>query len=288
MNIELVIKELKQNKIIQTKITKYEKLTGGTVSELYLLHDSDENKYVVKANEPFFLKLETDFLTCYKDLNMIPNLIFVEPNYQYITYSYLCGTTNKAEVNKQNILQTLVKKVINNYKNVPSDIVGFGYTDELTSSWKAFLLNEIVETNNILKSHMLNEEYDFVLKVCESLNNHESERKRFLIHGDCGVHNFIFNDNHLVGVIDPTPMIGYPLYDLIYAFCSTPDDLTKETLDAAVSTLTIKSEKTYPYLYEELIIGLYLRLGACIKHHPSDFDEYQKAWHYWKKVINYL
>ncbi len=105
------------------------------------------------------------------------------------------------------------------------------------------------------------------------------------MHGDCGVHNFIFNDGELFGVIDPIPVIGDPIYDLIYAFCSSPDDLTKETIDSAVSQLMIKKEKNIPFLYEEVIIGLYLRLGTCIKHHPHDFEEYLKAWYYWKDLI---
>ena len=46
--------------------------------------------------------------------------------------------------------------------------------------------------------------------------------------------NFIFRENRLYGVIDPLPSLGDPLYDLIYAFCSTPEDLTKEAIDYAI------------------------------------------------------
>jgi hypothetical protein len=44
-------------------------------------------------------------------------------------------------------------------------------------------------------------------------------------------------------------------------------------------------EKNLPFLYGEVIIGLYLRLGTYIKHHPKDFKEYLKAWYYWKDLI---
>lgn len=223
------------------------------------------------------------FLDFYKKLNLLPNLLFVEQSYNYIVYSFISGTTNFTVKNKQEMLKTLVDEVINNYKTVPKDI-GFGYTDELTDSWESFLLNEIIEINKLLKPHLAGDEYNFVLNVLENLKNQDTEREKYLLHGDCGVHNFIYNDGELRGVIDPTPIIGYPLYDLIYAFCSSPNDLTKETIDSAVSHLVIKGEKNTSTLYDEVIIGLYLRLGACIKHHPYDFEKYLNAWYFWKKL----
>lgn len=285
MNIKEIIKELINNNIIQSKSTQYEKLNGGTVSELYILHNSDGTEYVVKLNDPQLLEVETNFLNHYKNLNLLPKLLFVEPSYNYIVYSFISGTINLTGVNKQVVLKTLVEKILNNYETVPNNI-GFGYADALTGSWHDFLWNEIIEVNKLLKLHLEEDEYNFLLNVFEILKSKDIKREPFLIHGDCGIHNFIFNDGQLAGVIDPTPVVGYPQYDLIYAFCSSPEDLTKETLDLAVSHLMIEDEKNNSILYKEVIIGLYLRLGACIKHHPYDFGEYLKAWYYWKNVIN--
>jgi hypothetical protein len=251
---------------------------------LYLLHSSDGTKYVVKLNEPQVIKSEVDFLNYYQELILLPNLLFVEQSYNYIVYSFITGSTNFARRNKQEMLKVLVQGLINNYKTVP--LVGWGYTDELTDSWQGFLLNKIIEVNKILKSHLGRDEYNFVLNVFENLRKNDIERDPFLLHGDCGVHNFIFNDGQLSGVIDPTPVIGDPLYDLIYAFCSSPDDLTKEIIDLAVSYLMINGEKNNSILYKKVIVGLYLKLGTCIKHHPNDFEEYLQAWHYWKDLIN--
>ncbi|PTL38690.1 phosphotransferase [Alkalicoccus saliphilus] len=283
MNIKEIIKELIHHNIIQSRTIEYEKLNGGTVSELYLLHNYDGTKFVVKLNEKQILKSEMYFLDFYKKLNLLPNLLFVEQSYNYIVYSFISGKTNFRVKNKQEMLTTLVDEAINNYKTVPN-VIGFGYTDELTDSWEAFLLNEIIEVNKLLKPHLPGDEYNFVLNVLENLKNQDTEREKYLLHGDCGVHNFIYNDGELRGVIDPTPVIGYPLYDLIYAFCSSPNDLTIETIDSAVSHLVIKGEKNTSTLYDEVIIGLYLRLGACIKHHPYDFEKYLNAWYFWKKL----
>ena len=56
------------------------------------------------------------------------------------------------------------------------------------------------------------------------------QEEKYFLHGDTGVHNFVFRQNQLVGVIDPDPMAGPVIYDFTYAFCSSPDDLDMETL----------------------------------------------------------
>lgn len=284
MNMKEIIAHLFHNKVIPSKDIQYEKLKGGTTSELYLFDNCDSNKYVVKLNESHVLKSEVNYLNCYKNLDLIPNLIYVEESYKYIVYSFISGTTNLTGINKQEMLQTLVERVINKYTPIPVNI-GFGYINKLTDSWNVFLKNEIIEVNEFLKPHVARDEYNFVLSILENLNHYQIEREAVLLHGDCGVHNFIYNNGQLSGVIDPTPVIGYPVYDLIYAFCSSPKDLTKETIDLAYRHLKNIDGKNNSMLYHEVIVGLYLRLGACIKHHPNDFEEYLKAWYYWKKVI---
>ena len=51
----------------------------------------------------------------------------------------------------------------------------------------------------------------------------------------------------LHGVIDPLPVLGDPIYDLIYAFCSTPEDVTKETIDYAMKQCVFH-KKTVIYM----------------------------------------
>ncbi|WP_243450159.1 hypothetical protein [Neobacillus terrae] len=70
---------------------------------------------------------------------------------------------------------------------------------------------------------------------------------------------------------------------MIYAFCSTPHALTKEVIDGAASLL-IHGESGQE-LYKEVVIGLYIRIATCIKHHPEDLEKYREAWNYWKMII---
>ncbi|WJH35443.1 hypothetical protein N6H14_05245 [Paenibacillus sp. CC-CFT747] len=105
-----------------------------------------------------------------------------------------------------------------------------------------------------------------------------------MLHGDCGVHNFVFQAEALAGVIDPCPAAGPVLYDFLYAFCSSPDDLSRETLLAAAAELEQeKPEETE--LVEQMMIQLYCRIGTCLRHHPQDLPLYLEAWIYWKAAV---
>lgn len=280
MNIQEIIDQLLDNNILHSKPTYHEQLNGGTVSELYLLHFEDR-KYVIKKNEPQIIKSEANFLSDYKKTDLLPKLFFVEPLYKYIIYSFIEGTANYGRENKKETLKTLVQGLLNHYKPVDSS-EGWGWADQPSESWQSFIFDNINEANKILHSRLDNSHYNLVLDLAEK---NSKDKEPFLLHGDCGVHNFIFHNGQLSGVIDPTPVIGEPLYDLIYAFCSSPEELTKETLLSAAAFLKLKTEINPSVLYEEALVGLYLRMAACIKHHPSDFQEYLEAWDYWEEIV---
>ncbi|KZD45635.1 aminoglycoside phosphotransferase-related protein [Bacillus cereus] len=39
-------------------------------------------------------------------------------------------------------------------------------------------------------------------------------------------------------------------------------------------------------LYEEIVIGLYLCIETCLRHHPKDLEDYLVAWRYWMNEID--
>ena len=278
MDINEIIEELSQKEIIDVEQNQYEQLTGGTISHLFLLRSREGDKYVVKFNVPQVIRTEAYFLITYKNIPLLPNLLYIEPSNKCIVYSFIPGSTNYSRKNKSEMLKQLVLGMINHYQ-VTANKMGWGWADEVTDSWHSFLFNRVSEAKQVLDSYLSYEEFDFVRSILEKQK--QKKIKPYLLHGDCGVHNFIFKEHHLCGVIDPTPVIGDPIYDLIYAFCSSPDDLTKETIEYAVNDMKHSSDHN---LYEEVIIGLYLRMATCIKHHSYDFNEYLKAWSYWKDI----
>lgn len=57
----------------------------------------------------------------------------------------------------------------------------------------------------------------------------------------------------------------------------------KETINYAMKQCVFhKKERD---LYEEIVIGLYLRIDTCVRHQPKDLEEYLVAWRYWVTEI---
>ncbi|HYK71791.1 MAG TPA: phosphotransferase [Pseudoneobacillus sp.] len=274
-----VVSKLQKEGIIKQGVIQIKELKGGTVSKLFLLHLDDQSKLVVKFNEPLIVQSEAEFLSNYKDIEFLPKILYVEDSYEYLVYSYLDGSTNYLKKNKAETLKSIVQLLINKYK--PVDYAsGWGWMDAPSETWEEFLIQNIKEAEEVIYPTLGKEDYFLVNKLVGS--TFPEIESPFLLHGDCGVHNFIFFEEKICGVIDPLPVWGNPVYDLIYAFCSSPDDLTMETIYEAAKYVTVESVKR---LNEQVLIGLYLRIASCIKHHPDDLPEYLKAWDYWKDIV---
>jgi hypothetical protein len=278
MDISIIAAQLVNEKVISHYPKSMRVLNGGTTSTVYLL----DGKYVVKLNESEVIREEADFLSFYEGNTLFSKLLYKEPLNRYIVYSFLEGSTSCERGYKRITLSTLVKEAINKYK-VVSDIDGWGWKDSPVQSWTEFLLANVMEVRENLRQYISEEEHQLVLTLVNSPKRGTGIDSPFLLHGDLGFHNFIFQKNKLTGVIDPLPVLGDPIYDLIYAFCSTPEDLTKEAIGYAMRPCTFhKKERD---LYEEIVIGLYLRIDTCLRHHPKDLEDYLEAWRYWMNEI---
>ncbi|MGH1284186.1 phosphotransferase [Bacillus toyonensis] len=274
MDISVIAKQLVNEKVILHYPKNMKGLNGGTTSTIYLL----DEQYVVKLNESDVIREEAYFLQFYKKNDAFPKLLYKDPLSRYIVYSFLEGTTSCKSDHKRSILCKLVKDVINKYEKVPK-VSGLGWKDSPVQSWNEFLTVNVMEAHENVRSYISDEECRLVFKLANSPNRGAGIDEPFLLHGDFGFHNFIFQENRLQGVIDPLPVLGDPIYDLIYAFCSTPEDLTKEAIDYVMKQSVFHREDRN--LYEEIVIGLFLRIDTCLRHHPKDLEDYLAAWRYW-------
>ncbi|MGY3270195.1 hypothetical protein ACVWY7_003136 [Bacillus sp. TE9106W] len=274
MDISIIAAQLVKEKVILQYPKNMKGLNGGTTSTIYLL----DEQYVVKLNESDVIREEAYFLQFYKKNDVFPKLLYKDPLSRYIVYLFLEGTTSCKSGHKRSILCKLVKDVINKYEKVPK-VSGWGWKNSPVQSWNEFLTVTVMEAHENVKSYISDEECRLVFKLANSPNRGAGIGEPFLLHGDFGFHNFIVQENRLHGVIDPLSVLGDPIYDLIYAFCSTPEDLTKETIDYVMKQSVFHREDRN--LYEEIVIGLYLRIDTCLRHHPKDLEEYLAAWRYW-------
>lgn len=283
MDIDTIIAYLEEEEIVGSGKWNCKTLTGGTMSQVHLLTQENGMDLVIKQNSAKVSEAEAAFLAAYQPLALLPNLVVVDTEYRFIAYVHIPGSAGYTCINKKELLQSLVVGLLNHYQRVSSE--AWGWPDEPVNSWEQFLSGEIQAATEILTPYMNKKNIRLTAPCPPDSDPRNVADAPYRIHGDCGIHNFIFREDGLAGVIDPTPIMGHPHYDLIYAFFSSPEDLSQETLDSAFSLLSAKLPGK-KQLYEETRIGLYLRLGSCVKHHPADLPLYLKAWDYWNTIVD--
>ncbi|ANU11086.1 hypothetical protein A1A1_13712 [Planococcus antarcticus DSM 14505] len=284
MYISAIMTHLAEEKILPAANWDITALNGGTTSEVYRLDQENSMIYILKINKEKVTQAEAEFLLAYEHVSLLPNLVTVDRTYLYMIYTYIPGSTTTFNTCKKELLQTLVIDFINHYQTISSP-EAWGWQNASVSSWGKFLSEEVLVATESLRPYLKKENMTIIPPSFTELTNSHLQQMPYLLHGDCGDHNFIIREEKLVGVIDPTPIFGWPHYDLIYAFFSSPHDVTKEALDFAIDRLIVKVPNNKQF-YGEVLIILYQRLAICRKHHPADWQAYLEIWNYWNTIVN--
>ncbi|NGZ76683.1 phosphotransferase [Saccharibacillus alkalitolerans] len=265
---------------VREEIVRIEKLSGTTAGLVLKLESRQENAYVLKFDHPDSVRPVRRLLEAYASSPLLPQVLLTAEDDSYFAYAFMEGTTHFNRGAKKDWMKALTVGLLNRYEPC-EDADYWGRTEYPRASWREF--NEIgIEEARINLGNVLTEDdYRYVKQTADKLFDSEAEQgAKYGLHGDTGVHNFVYRDSALIGVIDPSPMAGPILYDFLYAFCSSPDDLNIETLLAALDDLEHVQIRR-PRLIEETLIQLYCRTGLSVKHHPHDLPGYLEAWSYW-------
>ncbi|ADM69874.2 aminoglycoside phosphotransferase [Paenibacillus polymyxa E681] len=277
MDVQLILNELHETGVLESHMRNLKPLTGGTSSKVVVVMDETKPRYVIKQNDPAVVEAEAEFLHTYVQVEKLSRLVYVDPLHRYLVYTFRSGLTQYHGRNKTDLLLRLATEVISHYKPIGGER-HYGYSDHPFVEWRDFLLHRMKESEKIIQDVLPPEDHRFVHTL---VAGSPPRNIKYLLHGDCGVHNFVFAENGtLTGIIDPDPVVGEPLYDLIYAFCSSPDRLTVDTILPALEKLGPEMTEEYE-LNREVLLGLYFRIATCIRHHPGDLDQYTEAWTYW-------
>lgn len=284
VNINNIINTLRDTGVIDRNAKLNTKMDGTTEGLVYTLSVADEPKYVLKLDSPQNNTMVELMLLRYKHSPLLPRLLYTDPAKTFIVYTFLIGTTHHNRGSKRDWLTSLVTDLLNQYEVYPhTDKWGY-WLEEPCQSWHAFIDQGVEYARNNVGNVLPIEDY-FKVKALVDKMPKTGEHERYLLHGDCGVHNFVFNEKKLSGVIDPSTIVGPVRYDYLYAYCSSPDDLNLETLISTISLLNhMPVDRTQ--LIDEVIIQLYCRIGICLLHHREDLEEYLKAWDYWKAIAS--
>lgn len=256
------IENLKDKKVIlevleklQISYTSHKYFTDGADSRVILLN----NKYLIKQNEISSIKAEIEFFENTFS-TFFQKLVYYSPCFEFVVYEFIPGKPMKKISNSKEIISKILE-VSKSFS--PTSKPGFGYLGEEFDSWSEFLSHEAFHRANID-----NIDKNTVLDAIKTLEKYPFEKK--LIHGDFGTHNFIENDGKFVGIIDPQPIIGDSLYDILFAICSNVSLLTTYKLDEIYVLINEPKEKVNAML----IVVLYARISRALKYHPNDIPTY--------------
>ncbi|PGS56043.1 phosphotransferase [Bacillus sp. AFS041924] len=277
ITIKEVLAEIRSRELVPVPF-EYRPLTGGTVSTLVSVRYADSKlpHFVVKMNKPENIQAEVAFLKTYETVALFPTLHYVDRSNRFMIYSYIPGVTDDRQVKKKDWMCTLVENVLNHYVQVPE-----GSAPE-PSARLSCSISDFEWVRDVIGKHLGEEDFQFVVELSRQAVEIKNGRTSYLLHGDFGLHNFLFDEGRLTGVIDPTVAKDELIYDLVYAFCSTPDDLDLDTIQPAAAMLKDWHPADTAGLHREVLLVLYRRIACCIYYHPHDLEGYLQAWAYWR------
>jgi aminoglycoside phosphotransferase len=277
----LIYQGLFENDDIETKGIK----SGTTNGVLYTLFINKTPMYVIKIDQPKVITSTEDFLLAYKEVKLLPGVLYTDPNKEFIVYSYISGETHFNRGSKIEWMTIIIDELFNKYQKVDQSSSWGRINGIQRKTWSDFNQGSLEYAQENIGDFFSAEEHKRVELLVNKLNTYADEEEKYYLHGDAGVHNFVYLNNQLKGVIDPSLLIGPKIYDFTYAFCSSPDSLNLNTLFSLFTLLTVDNSFTEERLVDEVLFQLYTRIGVCIKVHPHDLSEYMEAWKEWRKYL---
>ncbi|WP_276356116.1 phosphotransferase [Cohnella caldifontis] len=283
-DVETLLAEFMSRGVLERAAWEIHGRRGTTEGRVFLLSDGDGPKYVLKLDEPGQIRTTGEFLRAYSGVQLFPRLLEVHPEGEYLVYAYREGSTRSNRGAKARWLAKITEEVLNVYEP-ERERAGWGRPEYPCESWREFNRRSLYGTRDDVRGVISLEDQQRIESLALTRLADEGPEAKYRLHGDLGAHNFVYDQEELVGIIDPDPMAGPILYDFTYAFCSTPDDLDPETLRSAYARLRLPEPKDERKLMEETAFQLYCRIGICLRHHPEDLEEYMTAWAFWRTFL---
>ena len=277
--LQAFINEVIALECLPQPVTVWSELKGGTQSAVGVIGTEDSPQlYVLKANTKEIVENETRFLALYQDISLLPGVRYVDPALRYFVYDFIPGGTHYIRGSKRALMTQLVDEFLAHYVHPESyDAYKRVETSEQTEE-------SIRYASSIIGGQLSVEDHSLAEALGRERPGVTDPRDLYVLHGDFGVHNFLFSDIGLTGVIDPFPVIGRKRYDLLYAFCSSPDELTLPVLLDAVRRAEEQGEIDIRLLSRDMLLALFSRMSTCLCFHSDDFPQYIQAWEEWKRI----
>ena len=259
-----------ENKIIKQfldskneNLLTIQEMKKGTDSKVFLVNE----KYIFKFHDKNVIKAEHKFFNlCKSDFN--EQIVFVDENFNYIVYKFI--ENDGKSFNAEELIFE-AKKYIDGYVDFQDKVYGFLF--EETQSWENFLRLELDDKKEFALKVLTEKDYKEVEKAIKVISSFGFEKK--LMHGDFGLHNMLFLNGKLAGVIDPQPMIGDPFYDFIFCILSDEDIAKYEIISNIYKYVPTESQEKVNAM---ILFVLFGRIARCVKYHLEELKYFTNLW----------
>ena len=247
----------------QEGLLSIQEMKQGTDSKVFLVN----NKYIFKFHNENTIKSEYEFFNGYKcELN--EEIVFVSEDYSYIVYLFI--KNNKRFLCDDSLILKL-KNYVEGYPEFIGDKFGFLYNE--TETWKNFLLAEVYDKKDFALKVLSEKDFQKTLYAVELIDKYKFNKK--LIHGDFGLYNLLFYNYELVGIIDPQPIIGDPLYDFLFCIFSEEDIAKPEIIENIYKFLPNEPKDKVDSMMRVVLFG---RIARCVKYNLSEKNHFIDLW----------
>ena len=256
--------ELIEDKL-NIKINKIKRINKGTLSKVFLLN----NKYILKLADEMLIKRETIFFKK-NHFPLLEKLVFCDDKNRFLVFKFISGE-NLSIITKENV-EEYIKQIVEIAKNYKKTYrKKYGYIYENYDTWYDFLKSEIDFNKSFLPEEFNKKEENYVKRALENIKNIKIDSR--YIHGDLGLHNIIFKNNKIKGIIDPTTVVGDYRYDIVYFVLSSYTISQHTNFEVLIKDLG----EDVKYL---LLILLYSRIEKTYKYNSTqeEIDFYKKIW----------
>ena len=245
------------------KMLSVKEMKNGTDSNVFLVNE----KYIFKFHNENAIKSEFKFFNLYKsELN--EEIIFVDKHYKFIVYKFI-NNGDKLFNFKELILK--VKKYVDDYSDFAGD--GFGFLFEENNSWREFLEFELNDKKDYALKVLVEKDYQKVCQAVDVIDKYEFKKK--LMHGDFGLHNLLFLNGELVGIIDPQPLIGDALYDFIFCVLSDENVAKPEIISNIYNYVSNEPKEKVDAM---ILFVLFGRIARCVKYNLEELNYFVELW----------
>lgn len=116
LDIHTIVQFLVEQGVVERTVTINNRLTGTTDGRVFTLAENEKPKYVLKIDHPQSISYVEQLHQAYLSSPLLPKLIYIDPDKQYIVYTYIAGTTHANRGAKVTWLTRLVRDLLNHYE----------------------------------------------------------------------------------------------------------------------------------------------------------------------------